>query len=356
MQEDSLFISSFKFAMRLLLFFIIMIAVSVYFGKKYEASTEHNTINAHVKQRFEDFYALEPFTLDMAFLGSSHSYCTFDPSNFDTELGISSFQLGTPLQPYDTTYYTFKELLKTQSPPVVVVELYWDLMDEAFEADTINSFFDVAKEEKTRTEYISEVFSLEDKIKYYITPIRYQKDYFAYKGNEYEKYLEERYGVTKATASAWTPRVGIEEYRSKGYVYCDYIMLDSEYDETNQFKGYDGRNWAFGSGAKKYIEKMITVAKARNIQLIFVTAPVANVSMDYISNYHLINNEITAFAESHDVPYLDINLIAYEDDLLENRNFRDDAHLNDSGVKIVNAYFLQYLESYESTILSRYLY
>ncbi len=356
MPEDNFLISSLKFFLRLFLFFVIMIAVSIYFGKKYEAATDHTVISEHIKQRYTDFYALEPFTLDMAFLGSSHSYCTFDPNNFDTELGISSFQLGTPYQTYDTTYYTFKELLKTQSPSVIVVELHWGLMDEAYKKDSINVFFDVAKEEKTRTEYILEVFSLEEKLKYYITPIHYQKEYSNYTGMQYEQQIEEKYGVQKKVASLPTTRMGIEEYRSKGYVFCDYIMEDSEYDETNQFKGYDGRNWAFDGDAKKYIEKMITIANARNIQLIFVTAPVANISMDYISNYHLIHNEITAFAASHNVPYLDMNLIAYEDELLENRNFRNDAHLNDSGVKIVNAYFLQYLEPYESILLRRYLY
>lgn len=62
---------------------------------------------------------------------------------------------------------------------------------------------------------------MSDKIKYALLPIRYQQDYFAYEGNEMEKELEEKYGVTKKQTEK---QVGEEYYRSKGYVYSNQLM------------------------------------------------------------------------------------------------------------------------------------
>ena len=79
--------------------------------------------------------------------------------------------------------------------------------------------------------------------------------------------------------------------------------------------------------------------------LIFVTAPVANVSMGYIKNYELIHNEIASFAKENDVPYIDYNIINMEEGMFDTENFRDDAHLNDSGVKILDAHFNEWLSN-----------
>ena len=131
--------------------------------------------------------------------------------------------------------------------------------------------------------------------------------------------------------------------RSKGYVYCDYVIPEEEFDETNQFKNFDGENWDFNKVQKRYLKKIIELCKDEDIELIFVTAPIANVSMDYIKNYDLIYNDINKFAQENNIKYIDLNKICYENNLLKDENFRDDAHLNDSGVKIVNNIFMEFL-------------
>ncbi len=339
MRENS-FISNFKIIGKIAVFLCIMALLSRLIGQEYSKAAEKNTINAFTKARMEDFYALEKNSLDMVFIGSSHSYCTFDPENFDGRFAISSFQMGTPLQHPDTSYYELLEVLNHQNPSVAVVEVYWDMLDDSFEMKQADSFFEVLENEGLREKYIKEVFPLGEKVKYHFLPVRFQQDYFAYKSSEYQKLLEEKYQVTKKAAESGS---GIEEYRSKGYVYCDIVLPQSEYDETNQFKGLDGKNWSFDKTQKKYLEKIIALCRDRNIKLIFVTAPVANVSMGYIKNYDRIHNEISDFAAENQVAYIDYNDINRAEGLLQNENFRDDAHLNDSGVKIVNRHFGDYL-------------
>ena len=64
------------------------------------------------------------------------------------------------------------------------------------------------------------------------------------------------------------------------------------------------------------------------------TAPIAPVSYDYISNYECIHDVFQKIADENNLTYLDFNLVNPKEHILTNDKFRDDAHLNDSGVKI----------------------
>ena len=320
---------------------VIIIAVPVffYYGGVYKKAADKNVINAFTKQRFDDFYALEENSLDMVFVGSSHAYCTFDPDIIDKGLNIKSFQMGTPLQHPDTTYYELKEILRTQKPKYVVMELYWDVLDDKFDLKQANSFFEVLKSNDIKEEYIKKVFPLSDKLKYYLLPIRYQQDYFAYEGSLMEKDMEEKYGVSKRQAET---QQGEEYYRSKGYVYSNQLMVSTEYDSTNQFRNFDGKDFEIDKTQRKYIEKISELCRENGITLVFVTAPVANVSMEYIKNYENVHNSVAAMAAENGVPYIDYNVENIKKGLLTNENFRDDAHLNHSGVEIVDYSFIEW--------------
>lgn len=339
--QENLFISNFRLFLRIFIFIICLVPIFYYYGEKYEQASTHNVINAFTQKRFEDFYAQKKDSLDMVFIGSSHSYCTFDPENFDAVFQTKSFQMGTPLQHPDTSYFTLLEILKYQKPKVVVQEIYWDVLDDTFEMKQANSFFEVLKNEELKKQYIKEVFPLGEKLKYSFLPIRFQQDYFAYESNEIEKKIEKKYDVKKKKAESQT---GEEYYRSKGYVYCNMNMLSGEYNETNQFKNFDGKDWSMDNTQKKYLKKIIELCKENNIELIFVTAPVANVSMEFIKNYDAVHETIADFAKKSEIAYIDYNIVNQNIKLFTNDNFRDDAHLNDSGVKIVNTHFIEWLK------------
>lgn len=347
MQENS-YTSSSKKRKGIFCFFIIICVLAVstpitfHFGKLYREAASKNTINAFTKQRFDDFYALDDNSLDMVFVGSSHSYCTFDPELIKKYTSLSSFQMGTPLQHPDTTYFELREILKTQHPQYVVMEVYWDMLDDNFELKQADSFFEVLKDDKLKKEYIKDVFPLSDKVKYALSPIRFQQDYFAYAANEMQKEIEKKYGVTKKAGEV---QEGEEHYADRGYVLSTQKMLKSEYNETNQFKSLDGKDWKMAKSQKKYLEKIISLCNKENIKLVFVTAPIADVSMGYIKNYENINKTISDFADNNGIPYLDFNMANKQEELFSNDNFRDDAHLNHSGVEIADKYFSKWFEN-----------
>jgi hypothetical protein len=140
-------------------------------------------------------------------------------------------------------------------------------------------------------------------------------------------------------------QIGTEEYRSRGYTYCNYNMLAGEFDETNQFKNLDGLKWEADDAQLKYLNKIIEECKNRNIELVFVTAPVANVSLDYIKNYSAIHDKIQKIADDNGINYLDFNIVSEEENIFTNDNFRDDAHLNHSGVEIADDYFVRWYKA-----------
>jgi len=322
--------------------FLVSVAFVFYsVGQSYSLAAQENTINAFTKQRMEEFYEQPQNSIDTVFIGSSHSYCAFDPQLIDGYLNTSSWQLGTPSQHPDTSYYLLREVFNYQSPKIVVMELYWDVLDDEFESKQADSLFEVLKNDQLKEDYIANVFPTGDKVKHSLPAIRYQQDYFAYEASNMEKKIEEKYGVEKKDAEK--PN-GVEYYQGRGYVYCDITMPQSEYDKTNQFKYIDGKDWDFNSTQKKYVEKIIDLCKDNEAQLIFVTAPVANVSMDFIQNYSKVNQKVSKFAEENGVAYIDYNIVNAEENLLTNENFRDDAHLNHSGVKVVDKHFAQWVK------------
>lgn len=344
MMQDHSSISSFKLIGIIAKTTVFLVAVYVIFssvGRSFALAAKENTINAFTKQRMDEFYDQPKNTLDMVFIGSSHSYCTFDPEIIDGYLNTNSWQLGTPSQHPDTSYYLLQEVYNYQTPKIVVMELYWDVLDDEFEPKQADSLFEVLKNESLEEEYIAKVFPPGDKVKYSLPAIRYQQDYNAYEANKMEKAMEEKYGVAKKEVEKAN---GVEYYQGKGYVYCDITMPQGEYDRTNQFKYFDGNDWIFNSTQKKYLEKIIELCNSKGTKLIFVTAPVANVSMHFIQNYDKVNRKVKGFAGEHGIAYIDYNLINAEEKLLINENFRDDAHLNHSGVEIVDEHFAQWFK------------
>lgn len=327
--------------LKIIFFIVLLIPPVVYIGNKYSASSTENLINTYNEKRFNEFYKLPLNSLDIVFLGSSHSYCTFDPEIFDKSLKTSSFQMGMPLQYMDSTYYTLLEILNYQTPKFVILEVYWDMIDDEFELNQAKTLFQVMRNKDLEKDYIKKVFPLSQKVKYNTNIFKYQKDYFAYKNNELKERIEKNFNVAQKSKEK---QQGIEKYRSRGYTYCDYNMLPDEYDKTNQFKNFDGKQWEIENSQKIYIQKIVDICRNNNIDIIFVTAPIANVSMEKIKNYNYIHDTIDKFAMKNNVKYVDYNIVNLNEKILSNDNFRDDAHLNHSGVEIVDKHFIKWLK------------
>ena len=86
---------------------------------------------------FEQLYATDNNLIDVAFVGSSHCFCGITPAFMWEEKGIAGFDMSVSGQDRDSAYHHIKELLKTQSPKVIVVDLFALTFDEHAEEGNI---------------------------------------------------------------------------------------------------------------------------------------------------------------------------------------------------------------------------
>jgi hypothetical protein len=237
-----------------------------------------------------------------------------------------------PLAHADSNYFILQEFLKTQSPQFVILELYWDVLDDDFEIKQADTFFQAFNNQKLQLFYIEELFPWNEKIKYKIPLIRYQSDFINYQNKRLNDWLDFKKESSK--------QEGVEYYEYRGFMFCDYVI---NLEDKNQYERFDGKNWAFSSVQQSYLEKIINTCEENDLDLIFVTAPVAPVSMEKIENYNIVHQAINDFSLKNDTPYLDFNIVNEQDRILANENFRDEAHVNFSGAEIVNEYFVRWL-------------
>jgi hypothetical protein len=72
----------------------------------------------------KELYRIERGAVDVLVLGSSHAYCAINPAIIYRNSGISAYDLCGSVQPMWNTYYYLKEALKTQTPKLVVLDVF----------------------------------------------------------------------------------------------------------------------------------------------------------------------------------------------------------------------------------------
>ena len=97
--------------------FLIILTLSFYYYEE-KLFKEHDIILDYT------YYKLPKDSIDLLFVGSSHSYSTFNTRIFDHYLKSSSLNLGTSSQSLPITYSVILEVLKKQKPKVIIIEVF----------------------------------------------------------------------------------------------------------------------------------------------------------------------------------------------------------------------------------------
>lgn len=80
-------------------------------------------------------YDLDDDTVDVLILGSSHAFESFNTGTLWDDHGMASYICGGSVQPMWNTYYYLKEVLKTQSPKLIVLEGFCTIVDSEYADD-----------------------------------------------------------------------------------------------------------------------------------------------------------------------------------------------------------------------------
>jgi len=267
---------------------------------------------------FSSIYATDDNLVDVLFLGSSHCYCTINNAILWDDYGLSTFDMAVSGQDMVSTYYCFKEALKTQKPKVVCVEMtYAGWYGYDVEG---NLFRNILNYSYSRN-YYDAVTSLMDEdrqmdvlLKIPIIHTRYKElteyDFTAQK--VFNRGFSGSYSIGSSYRSDYDPK-------------DDIVALKQDTEE--------------------WIYKIINLARENNIEICFFLSPFPPNEM-VSGNYRAL----AQLADQENIPF--INFLEKYDELNIdcNTDYRDVTHMNNSGAEKITDYIGKYLVNNYSLI------
>lgn len=302
-----------------------------------------NDTNEWSRAMLHDFYTRTE-NIDSLYLGSSHVYCGLNPEILEKEAGGSHFNMATPAQPLNGTYYLLKEADKYNELSHVYVELYFgqstgeegrfkeenqlprNWRNTNYMKPSLNKLaymLDMSEKELAyltflpARRYAGDIF-LPDKIKETVR----QKRTEAYRDYAVENVLN---GVT-------------ETYAENGFYYSEHkaaggVLYDIVKPEPFAQNPMTGE-------AEKYLRKVIEYCQREGIALTLYSLPITDYQAVLYGEYDRYIEQIKELAAEYGLYYYDFNLCRENVlDLTEDELFRDKGHLNLYGAEIFSAYF-----------------
>ncbi len=295
-------------------FTLIFIFLNILFSPKYAT----NLIEGSMISEYYD----EEVPHDVIFIGDCEVYANFSPIVMYEEEGISSYVRGTPQQLIWQSYSILKETLKYEKPKVVVFNVnsmrYNKPVSEAYNRLTI----DKMKWSKEKIEIINNSMLKDETFISYLFPIiRYHSRYDKLTKEDFE-YLFKR---KKNTHNGFLINTNVKPYTSlpSKKILSNYSFSDIDYS---------------------YLDKIVSLCKKNNIELILIKAPSL-----YPYWYEEYETQIQEYSRKNNLQYYNFASISNEIGINYNLDTYDGGlHLNLSGATKLSKYFSNILkENYD---------
>lgn len=273
------------------------------------------------------FYELEKDSIDVAVIGSSVAAASVDPFQLYSDYGISAYNMGVMQQNMMGSYYWLKELLNTQKPKVVILEIKAAARMGQKEESDLRKSYDYMRWGLNKVKYAltyHETYPEETNLMDYLFPLNvYHSRWSEILEDDYDFVLGNNKSVTRGFATL------------SGISNTEFDGIEIKSDETNPYDEV-GRRFLRG-----FIEK----CQENNVELILMKT--ADTSWNYKKH-----NYIQKIADEYSATFIDFN----EKSLYNEVGFEyakdaaDSVHLNILGAKKTTAYLGQYMkERFELT-------
>ena len=250
---------------------------------------------------------------DVLFLGSSHCFCSISNTQLWDEYGIGAFNMVISGQDLASTYYCMNEVLKTQTPDVVCVELYGVTFDK--HAVTANIYRNTLgfKYSKNFFDVVDAIAPEDDKTDYLLKwPIIHTR----YRELEKEDFIH-HYPVYLGGNGGSSRIESIDEL----YVYQGNETL--QISENNE-------HW---------LQEIINLADEKNTELVFFIVPFST-----SENNHKKFRYVEQLAANYDIPVINYFEKLEEIGFDSLTDFQDNGHVNENGTKKITAHIGAYLK------------
>lgn len=312
----------------------IVIFFTIYIGSqsliKYMILDDTKAIS---RVMMHDLYTEEE-NIDVLFCGASHCQLGFNPQILDEGFGQNTFNAGSSSQGLETTLALIKEVAAYNELAQVYVDLDYSIVMRTLpNLESIYIISDYMKPSFRKVEYLLNATSFE----YYINSFMP-----LHKGRGYTTNPHEILRV-------------IQKKMQPGYF--NYTEVDSSYAG----KGHIASRTVIPNGSlwtqeipeeldftipveqQKYLLEIISFCEENNIRLTFVSTPVTDFHLAFITNYDEYISTIKGFLAGYDVEYYDFNLCNREIlGINQDSYFNDDNHLNAEGAMIFSETFADF--------------
>ena len=276
-----------------------------------------------IEGSFTEEYYKEKVPHDVIIFGDCDAYESYSPVKMYEEYGISSYIRGSGEQYTCQSYYLLKDVLRTETPKVVVMSVH-NLQHDAPHNEAYNRMtLDGMRWSQDKVDAINASMTKGETFASYVFPIlRYHDRWSELTRTDFEHVF------TKDITS------------HNGY----YMRCDIK-PQRKLPKPPPLLNYRFGDNAMYYLDQIRLLCEENNIELLLVRAPI-----EY-GWYEQWDENVENYASQYGLTY--INFCDYKDEMgldMSVDTYDAGLHLNIYGAEKLSVYFGQYLvDNYDLT-------
>lgn len=258
-------------------------------------------------QRFRDLEQVGQ--VDILFVGSSHSYASFDSRVF-SENGLTSFNMGTPSQTPLNTYYLLQRYLRGINPKLVVYEIY----HQNLAGDGLESFYDLTANLAPSTELFSMALA---------TRNPHALNSFS------ARLIESLLGGGQQALQLSSPHL---TYMKGGFLAHNSQLEDTLFGEPKDIV-IDETQW-------EYVQDILELLRGSDAELLVVITPMPHGRVNTSTNYTEISEALASLCASESITFYDFNATPT---LTATQYYADYHHLNARGAGLFSAMIIDSL-------------
>ena len=298
----------------LILAFVMQFSILLWVGSYILKYKDHDGVIT-----MQSYYAQPENSCDALFLGSSHSGMNLDMAVLWEEYGISAFCLWGAIQPLWNSYHFLVEALKTQTPKVVLLDVFVATHDYEY-SDSVRQQDNTVgmRMSKNRLEAIKVTAPKEEWINLIF---------------EYPLYHTRISELTLDDFQHFPWSKGLENDKGSSLLYGFFEkdkIAPSPVDIT-EVKPITEKS-------ERYLRKIIELSQQKNIPLVLLKTPSVGRTVEQPKYNH-----IQSIAQEYGVPFLNMNLMD-EQTGIELHDYWNDGHMNGFGSRKVTTVLGNYLK------------
>ena len=292
-------------------------------------------LHAYSRVTLGEYYA-QADAVDTVFVGSSHSYRSFDPDTIDPILGSHSFNLGTSQQQPDGSYWLIREAAANSPLKTVYLETFYTGYNQQKSSNVPLACYLITDYMRASSPYRYQYLWEMGGAAAFADLVFPARHAIADPGELPALWRGKLTGGYNAGNYDWVtyPDEG-EAYRDRGFVYTEGTSI-----------------WGFGTlmhvdasapispFGRANLTRIAEFCKKQNIRLVLVTAPLPSAYVQDTQNYQAYVDAMRSFAAANGTQYWDFSLFKDTDLLpIGFDDFSDMHHLNGQGAETFSKAF-----------------